>query len=131
MDCHASLQHVLQVMQASQASEESQEGSLNKVEAAEAEVAELQRRVERERQAFAQGSANLIASTTHFDLKVCQQRLTYQLVCQGAAPHGKYVTAVNAYCFDLNFAIVTCLHGCMHCRVALGSGFEAFHGLGA
>lgn len=62
-------------MQNSQAIDEAMEGSVNKVEVAEAEVAELQRRVERERQAFAQGSANLIASTTHFDLQVCQHML--------------------------------------------------------
>ncbi len=61
---------VLQAMQNSPGVEEVQEGSVNKVEAAEAEVAELQRRVECERQAFAQVSANLIASTSHFDLKV-------------------------------------------------------------
>ncbi|DBB10076.1 hypothetical protein WJX82_004052 [Trebouxia sp. C0006] len=56
-------------MQNSPGVEEAQEGSVNKVQAAEAEVAELQRRVECERQAFAQVSANLIASTSHFDLK--------------------------------------------------------------
>ena len=66
---------VMQAMQNSQMLEEMQEaaGTVNKVEAAEAEVAELQRRVDCERQAFAQISANsnLIASTTHFDLQVC------------------------------------------------------------
>ncbi len=61
---------ILQAMQNSPGVEEVQEGSVNKVEAAEAEVAELQRRVECERQAFAQVSANLIASTSHLDLKV-------------------------------------------------------------
>ncbi len=60
----------MQVMQNSQMIDKAQEGSVNKVEAAEAELAELQRRVERERQAFAQVSANMIASTTHFDLQV-------------------------------------------------------------
>lgn len=44
---------------------------VDRVEAAEAEVLELQRRVELERQAFAQISAKLIASTSHFDLQVC------------------------------------------------------------
>ena len=61
---------VLQAMHNSPGVEELQEGSVNKVQAAEAEVAELQRRVDCERQAFAQVSANLIASTSHFDLKV-------------------------------------------------------------
>lgn len=61
---------VLQAMQNSPGVQEVQESSVNKVEMAEAEVAELQRKVECERQAFAQISANLIASTSHFDLKV-------------------------------------------------------------
>ena len=60
----------MQALQNSPGVEEVQEGSVNKVQAAEAEVAELQRRVECERQAFAQVSTNLIASTSHFDLKV-------------------------------------------------------------
>lgn len=60
-------------MQSSPTADEAQAeaSSIDRVEAAETEVLELQRRVERERQAFAQISAKLIASTTHFDLQVC------------------------------------------------------------
>ena len=63
---------MLQVTQSSPSAEEAQAeaSSIDRVEAAETEVLELQRRVERERQAFAQISAKLIASTTHFDLQV-------------------------------------------------------------
>ena len=57
-------------MQSSPPGVEGQEGGLGKLEAVQAEVADLQRRVDRERQAFAQISSNLIASTTHFDLQV-------------------------------------------------------------
>ena len=60
----------MQVMQSNQEAEEVQEGSMDRVQAAEAEVAELERRVARERQAFAQVSANGVASSTHFDLQV-------------------------------------------------------------
>ncbi|KAL3157729.1 hypothetical protein ABBQ32_012156 [Trebouxia sp. C0010 RCD-2024] len=58
-------------MQSSASAEEAQAdaSSVDRVEAAEAEVLELQRRVELERQVFAQISAKLIASTSHFDLQ--------------------------------------------------------------
>ena len=64
---------LLKVTQSSPSAEESQAeaSSIDRVEAAEAELLELQRKVERERQAFSQISAKLIASTTHFDLQVC------------------------------------------------------------
>ena len=59
-------------MQSGPTAEETQAeaSSTDQVAAAENEVLELQRRGERERQAFAQISAKLIASTTHFDLQV-------------------------------------------------------------
>lgn len=70
--CWTATCHV-QAMQSSPTGEEAQAdaSSTDRVEAAEAEVIELQRKVELERQAFAQISAKLIASTTHFDLQVC------------------------------------------------------------
>ena len=69
------------------AAQEAGEGTLSKVAAAQAEVAELEAQVARERQAFAQTSANLVASTTHFDLQVCcyssayTQHLAVWLAC--------------------------------------------------
>ena len=80
----------MQALQNSPGVEEVQEGSVNKVQAAEAEVAELQRRVECERQAFAQVSTNLIASTSHFDLKVrlyMPRRPTHVKLCRLAGWH--------------------------------------------
>ena len=41
----------------------------DRVQAAQAEVTDLQQRVDKERQAFAQMSANHIASSSHIDLQ--------------------------------------------------------------
>ena len=88
-------------MQGSPAAEEAhaEASSIDRVEVAESEVQELQRKVERERQAFAQISAKLIASTTHFDL---------QVYCACAVQHcrGLLQLALNCaeYAFEANIA---------------------------
>lgn len=50
--------------------QEQARAAADRVQAAEAEVAELQLRVDKERQAFAQLSGNLIASSAHIDIQV-------------------------------------------------------------
>lgn len=70
------VQHAqLQVRQGSMSAFGSEEGTAearaagDRLQAAQAELAELQNRVDRERQAFAQISANMIASSSHIDIQ--------------------------------------------------------------
>lgn len=51
--------------------QEQARAAADRVQAAEAELMELQVRVDKERQALAQMSANLVASSAHVDLQVC------------------------------------------------------------
>lgn len=48
------------------------QAAADRLQAAEAELTELQHRVDKERQAFAQTSTSLIASSAHIDLQVPQ-----------------------------------------------------------
>ena len=115
----------MQAMQNSPGVEEAQEGSVNKVQAAEAEVAELQRRVECERQAFAQVSTNLIASTSHFDLKVRLHMPTYPTKVFKAVQTRRVAKNVSARGVDLPLLRTPAIAACrsrhsIHVKAACG-----------